>query len=351
MTTIPKIAIYNGNGLTFVQPPACLPGTCTAVNLSDNNATGTLSVVATKIAFGAGAAAGLGKANGDLQYGGAVPNSCITTQPLAVVPTALVATPPANNSPLQAVLSCATINNGTAAAPAYVPPLPAVFWEPDNVRGRALASFDAQVAPFGSNVSGVITPLDYIVGTEITDNFGQGIKPQPVSGIAGQAATSVTVTVTAFNILAAGQTCSAATPCTMNVSLADSLRLTLGQVSATPNGVAAGQPGAGTPTITAINTATGVITLSAQALPAATVVPTLAVFGTSFGATPVPPTAGIATRYYIQPIAFSCPGTNALWHHFGRHLLRCGRQRRPIPGGRSAVVRIAEQPTSPPLPR
>jgi len=84
--------------------------------------------------------------------------------------------------------------------------LPGIFWEPDNIRGRALASFSAQVAPFSaagtiaSGFSGVITPIDYLVGTQITDNFGatgplgacaaipgcNGIVPQGVAGITGQ---------------------------------------------------------------------------------------------------------------------------------------------------------------------
>src|ERR1022692_3319787 len=119
--------------------------------------------------------------------------------------------------PSAAVLSCAP----TAGLPMA---LPAIFWEPDNLRGRSLASFDSQVAPFNTVVAGVITPVDYLVGTEITDNFGAGIVPQGVPGITGQ-------------------------------------------------------PGA---------------------VPGAV----------------VPATAGIATIYYVQPIAFSCPGANGLISDF-----------------------------------
>src|ERR1022692_1183166 len=119
--------------------------------------------------------------------------------------------------PSAAVLSCAP----TAGLPMA---LPAIFWEPDNLRGRSLASFDSQVAPFNTVVAGVITPIDYLVGTEITDNFGAGIVPQGVPGITGQ-------------------------------------------------------PGA---------------------VPGAV----------------VPATAGIATIYYVQPIAFSCPGANGLISDF-----------------------------------
>ena len=52
------------------------------------------------------------------------------------------------------------------------PNLPAIFFEPDNLRGRALASFDAQVPPFGNPTAGVLTPVDYLVGNRISDNFG-----------------------------------------------------------------------------------------------------------------------------------------------------------------------------------
>src|SRR5262249_45439959 len=43
-------------------------------------------------------------------------------------------------------------------------PVPPIFWEPDNLRGRALASFDAQVAPINAtgtagSIGGVITPI------------------------------------------------------------------------------------------------------------------------------------------------------------------------------------------------
>jgi hypothetical protein len=161
------------------------------------------------------------------------------------VPTPLVAVPPAVNTPAQAVLSCTPINIGTVPAPKYAasglcplvnneelpcaqpgPALPPIFWEPDNLRGRALATFDAQVAPFNTVVAGVITPIDYLIGTWITDNFGQGIVPQAVAGITSQ-------------------------------------------------------PGPVTGTATS------------------------------------PPTAGVATKYYSQVIAFSCPGSSALISDFG----------------------------------
>ena len=292
------------------------------MNLADNTATGTLTAVTQKIAFGAGATKGLGTANGDLQYGAGSlsPNPCTSTQPVAVVPTPLVST---TNTPSQAVLSCAPINLGSLSAPKYSamcpfvnneelpcsapgPGLPAIFWEPDNLRGRALASFDAQVGPADTSVSGVITPMDYIVGTWITDNFGLGIVPQGVAGITGQAATSATVTVTAF---------TTAAPFTVTVSIADPNfgKLALGMVLVESSGSA---------TITAIDPVGGVITLSSQGLPTGTTTPALVTFGTSFGSTPTPPTAGIATRYYIQPVAFSCPAGNLFRQNIRRGLLR-----------------------------
>jgi len=213
VTTIPKFVIYNGINLVLDQPAVCLPAGCQAINLADNTATGTLSAVTQTIAFGQGTAAVLGVSKaGDLQYGAGspnTPNSCVTANPVAVPPTPLPANPP--------VLSCAPI----AALPTA---LKAIFWEPDNLRGRSLASFDAQVAPFGTPQQGAITPYDYIVGTEITDNFGAGIVPQGVPGVTGQ-------------------------------------------------------PGA--------------------------------VPGTT-----VPATAGVATKYYLQSIAFSCPGTSGLISDF-----------------------------------
>src|ERR1022692_3891696 len=218
VTTLAKIVIYNGTvpNLSQPGPGGCtsdFPVDCHAVNLSDDTATGTLTAITQKIAFGKGTPAVLGVSPaGDLQFGGGTPNTpnkCITANPAAVPPAPLP-----NNA---AVLSCAP----TATLPTA---LPAIFWEPDNLRGRSLASFDSQVAPFNTVVAGVITPIDYLVGTEITDNFGAGIVPQGVPGITGQ-------------------------------------------------------PGA---------------------VPGAV----------------VPATAGIATIYYVQPIAFSCPGANGLISDF-----------------------------------
>src|SRR5579871_5687599 len=249
VTTIDKRTVYNGKALVADQPgptptnPAnanCLaanPISCNAVNLADDSATGTLTEITQQIAFGQGTpgVAGVSKI-GDLQYGGGTPataNSCFTSQPMAVVATQNFA-PPAPNTPSQAVLSCAPLATLTRA-------LPGIFWEPDNLRGRALASFDSQVAPSGTSVSGAITPYDYLVGTEITDNLGLGMpapggspqlsvagcaaQPQPgcpgiisqgVSGITGQSGPVATVSVTAFTTGA---------PFTITVSAADAAKL------------------------------------------------------------------------------------------------------------------------------
>ena len=185
VTTVAKIAVYNGTALNLSQPG---PGGCTsdtpidcqAVNLSDDTATGTLTAITQQIAFAQGvfAVPGVSPA-GDLQYGAgtggnAVPNSCATANPVEVT----AGPQPAGGGAV--VLSCAPV-------PALLNALKAIFWEPDNLRGRALASYDAQVAPFTNTaVAGVITPIDYLVGSEITNNFGGGLIPQGVPGVTSQ---------------------------------------------------------------------------------------------------------------------------------------------------------------------
>jgi len=177
VTSIAKVVVYNGTSLNLGQPPGCTgdtPVDCQAVNLSDDTATGTLTAITQKIAFAQGTPAVLGvSAAGDLQYGAGspnTPNSCVTSNPVEVLSFA-AGTPVA--------LSCTAV----AALPTA---LKAIFWEPDNLRGRSLASFDSQVAPFNTVTAGTITPFDYLVGTEITDNFGAGIVPQGVPGVTGQ---------------------------------------------------------------------------------------------------------------------------------------------------------------------
>jgi hypothetical protein len=203
VTTIPKLVVYNGSVLGFTQPPSCLPATCQAVNLADNTATGTLTAVTTKVAFGQGTVGGAGVPNGDLQYAAGkptTPNSCITAVPLVV--NSLTSTTGAAPT-FPPALSCAPIAGLTNA-------LPAIFWEPDNLRGRTFATFDSQVSSFGlgnvqSQFSGVLTPIDYLVGTQITDNFGgpgsgvcaanpgcSGLIPQGTPGVTGQPASLLT---------------------------------------------------------------------------------------------------------------------------------------------------------------
>ena len=106
------------------QPPACdgdNPIDCVAVNLSDNVVTGTLTEV----------------------------------------PGCTVKTPAAGVCEATAVLAS---------------PILGIYWEPDNLRGRALASFDAQVSPYGTPAAGVITPVDYLVGrwTTVTGDLAPG---------------------------------------------------------------------------------------------------------------------------------------------------------------------------------
>jgi len=245
VTTIAKLAVYNGISLVLDQPPVCTaanPVSCMAVNLSDDAATGTLTEIAQKVAFGQGAVGTNGK-QADLKYvagPSTTSPTCFTSAPAQVLAFAI---PPAVGAP---VLSCAPTYT-VATVPGLTRALPAIFWEPDNLRGRALASFDAQVAPFGSAVSGIITPLDYLVGTEITDNFGQ-------TALAPGGAPALTTSPTGGNC--------------------------------------ATQPQPGCP---------GIVS---QGVPGVTGQPGVVPGGT------IPLTAGIATIYYIQPIVFSCPAGN-----------------------------------------
>jgi len=118
VVTIAKDIVYNAGSLNLsTQPPSCdgdNPIDCTAINLSDDVVTGTLTEVA----------------------------GCTVKAPVL----------------------------GTCESTGGANPIPGIYWEPDNLRGRALASFDAQVAPYGffnppaMSVAGVITPVDYLVG-------------------------------------------------------------------------------------------------------------------------------------------------------------------------------------------
>ena len=127
VVTVPKVVVYNGVALG--GNPTNIGSTGTGlVNLSDDTLTGTLT----------------GQAN-----------------------TALSPSP------------------AETCTPQPGDPIPCVFWEPDNLRGRALASFTAQVGPTGSLVAGVLTPIDYLVGRPITNTLGgfdnyPGIWVQPI---------------------------------------------------------------------------------------------------------------------------------------------------------------------------
>jgi len=141
VVTVPKMIVYNGAVLSL------FPTTGGALNLSDDTATGTLT----------GTNPGAG--------GSSFPN-----------PNGSV-TPPNSPATFSHAANGATPWCGVLTSETSCNWIPPIFWEPDNLRGRALASFDAQVGPAGLSSAGVITPLDYLVGTLITDNLGtsQGI--------------------------------------------------------------------------------------------------------------------------------------------------------------------------------
>ncbi len=243
-----------------------------------------------------------------------IPNSCITQNPVALSGPAVLTrfrclpqTVPAQ-TPANIVLSCAPVNVSTVAGspangtqglssglPAVGSPgdLPAIFWEPDNLRGRSLASFDAQVSPFGTPSAGAITPYDYLVGTEITDNFGQGIVRTGVSGITGQNLAQITVTASAATTVA---------PFTFTVSAADATALL-----AEPNGSVGMVLKGGSAVIVSVVGTTVTTTATVAPLPANGII---TFQSTNLGVTAATP--GIATVYYTQSIVFSCPATSGL---------------------------------------
>jgi hypothetical protein len=146
VTTVPKLVVYNGTALALSAGPFSLGGavpliTLGAVNLSDDTATGTL-VGATGAISGA-----------------------INPIPGVVGP---------NQNP-NLFGGYEALNLGQPGPTSNILP---IFWEPDNVRGRALASFDSQVGITsiggfpGTNVQGVITPLDYLVGIQTSGSPG-----------------------------------------------------------------------------------------------------------------------------------------------------------------------------------
>src|SRR5262249_42608748 len=137
-------------------------------------------------------------------------------------------------------------------------------------------------------------PIDYLVGTEITDNFGAGLVRIGTPGFTGQNNNIVAVTVTA-----GGNTTA--------VSVSDVNRLTVGMLTTNSGVTSIITAIAPAPVITNPPTITpGIITMTVAPLAAAT--GTLTFVSSNLGGTAA--TAGIGTVYYIQPIVFSCPGTN-----------------------------------------
>jgi hypothetical protein len=139
VVTFPKMVAYNGFGqgaINSAQPPTCSDAnTCIAVNLSDDLNTGTIvggTIAQTGVS--AALAAGFG--------------------PLSTCKT--------------------TASPACAVAFGFGNPIPPIFWEPDNLRGRSLASFDSQVTPLGIPAAGVIAPIDYLVGTAINNTVEGG---------------------------------------------------------------------------------------------------------------------------------------------------------------------------------
>ena len=152
VTTVPKLLVYNGISLPLIAGPYAYPGNVStspgigAINLYDDVWTGTLT--------GCSAGAALGE-------------SLCTNNPVPGFTAAAAGFSGFfgyNSAPL-----------GVTGPTSAIPP---IFWEPDVLRGRALASFNAQVGispPTGSNasnVNGVITPLDYLVGLNVPGTPG-----------------------------------------------------------------------------------------------------------------------------------------------------------------------------------
>jgi len=158
VTTVPKLIVYNGTSLPLTGGTPFVTLLTTgfgvgigAVNLADDIFTGTL----------VGASGGI--------------SGALNPIPGVVGPT-----------------QAPSFFGGYESQNGFPPPgaisnvLP-IFWEPDNVRGRALASFDSQVGvsspadPIKINVQGVITPLDYLVGSQVAGlPGGVTISPQTV---------------------------------------------------------------------------------------------------------------------------------------------------------------------------
>jgi hypothetical protein len=179
VVTIPKLVVYNGTALALSQGPFVYPSATVlglgAVNLADDIFTGTLT----------------GCSNTSFpsnQYAAAIPALCIgPTGSINPIPGITPQTGP--SSP--ASPGFFGYNAGVSGPTSNIP---TIIWEPDNLRGRALASFDAQVGispptgPEATSVEGVITPLDYLVGILVPgtpggiqiNSFRQNFWVQPI---------------------------------------------------------------------------------------------------------------------------------------------------------------------------
>jgi len=183
VVTVPKLIAYNGTGMLYTPGPYTYPGTVNspgigAVNLADDIWTGTLTGCPASINMG-------------LCGANPIPGLSPQTGPTTAAPGFFGYNEPNSTTPGNCSGQCAPNGAPYAGVVSNVPP---VIWEPDNLRGRALASFDSQVntnAPTaGSNVEteGVITPLDYLVGLLIpgtpggtqAGNFREAFWVQPI---------------------------------------------------------------------------------------------------------------------------------------------------------------------------
>jgi len=176
VVTVPKMIVYNGATLAYGA------GSGGALNLADDTATGTLTGTwtsgeiptptcpgpPTPLAFPTPATTIACNPNGSFTVSNLPAHNAYLTSPPLVDPDLAAVNSGATawcGAPL-IVPNILGANNTVTAATTNCNPIPPIFWEPDNLRGRALATFDAQT------IGGIITPIDYLVGTLITDNFG-----------------------------------------------------------------------------------------------------------------------------------------------------------------------------------
>jgi len=130
VVSIAKLYVYNGTGGSDSAAPS------SAYNLTDDTQTGTLTGT--------------------------------NTNPAAGPATAGIGVTAAGSTSIFAKWCGPAGSTATGCNP-----IPPIFWEPDNLRGRALASFDSQVYPSSTDpLAGILAPMDFLVGTLISDNFG-----------------------------------------------------------------------------------------------------------------------------------------------------------------------------------